>query len=52
MSLENIIWEAKGLGTVKIETIRTIFINEIDSYPYNTVMSGGVHELISATVDG
>ena len=52
ISAETIIWFAKGVGEVKSEGISVIFAGERDQFPYNTVMTGGVTELISATVDG
>jgi len=52
ISVEAINWSAKGLDEVKSEIVGVIFANELDQFPYNTVMKGGVHELISATIDG
>jgi hypothetical protein len=52
ISAETILWFAKGVGEVKSEGISVIFAGERDQFPYNTVMKGGIAELISATVDG
>jgi len=52
MSIETITWDAERLGTVKSEIVEMIFANEIDMFPYNTILSGTVVELISATIDG
>ena len=52
ISAETILWYAKGVGEVKSEGISVIFVGEHDQFPYNTVMTGGITELISATVDG
>ena len=52
MSVATVTWDAEGVGTVKNELTELMFANEIDMFPYNTVLSGGVTELISATIDG
>lgn len=52
LSVEYITWLAKGLGEIKNENVEVIFANELDMFPFNTIMKGEVFELISATVDG
>jgi hypothetical protein len=52
MSVATVTWDAEGVGTVKNELTEMMFANEIDMFPYNTVLSGVVTELISATIDG
>lgn len=52
MGLEMITWSAKGIGEVKAETISMMLANEADFYPFNTVQSGMITELVSATIDG
>jgi hypothetical protein len=52
MGLELITWSAKGIGEVKTETISSMMANEYNFYPFNTVETGVVTELVSATIDG
>ena len=51
--VEDIWWEAKGLGIVKIKTKEISYMNQTDDDSIiNTVFEGGISELSSATVDG
>lgn len=53
ISVEDIWWEAKGLGIVKIKTNEINYINQLDDDSIiNTVFEGGISELSSATIDG
>jgi len=53
ISVEDILWEAKGTGVVKIKTNEISYINQNDDDSIiNTVFEGGISELSSATVDG
>ena len=40
------------LGEIKNEHVEVIFANELDMFPFNSIMKGEVFELISAKVDG
>ena len=51
VGIEIISWSAKGIGEVKNET-SMMMANEYNFYPFNTVESGVVTELVSATIDG
>ena len=53
ISVEDIFWEARGVGIVKIKTNEISFIKKLDDDAVdNTVFGGGISELSSATVDG
>ncbi|MCX5900877.1 MAG: hypothetical protein NTX06_09120 [Proteobacteria bacterium] len=51
VGIEIISWSAKGIGEVKNET-SMMMANEYNFYPFNTVESGVITELVSATIDG
>ena len=51
-SIGLITWSAKGLGEIKSENVGLMLANELDIFPFNTIMKGEVYELISAKVDG
>lgn len=52
ISVEDIIWEAKGVGVVKIKTNEISYIKQLDDDSIlNTVFEGGISELSSATID-
>ena len=53
ISVEDIFWEAKGVGIVKIKTNEISYIKQLDDDSVgNTVFGGGISELASATIDG
>jgi len=53
ISVEDIFWEEKGLGIVKIKTNEISYMKQLDDDSYvNTVFEGGISELASATIDG
>jgi len=53
ISVEDIIWEAKGVGVVKIKTSEISYMKHIDDDSIdNEVFGGGISERASATIDG
>lgn len=52
LSYDMIVWEAQGLGEVRTEYLGIIFGNDIDTFPYNSILSGEVIELESASING
>lgn len=44
-------WSAKGIGEVKSEVFSMMLANEADFFPFNTIQTEGVYELVSATID-
>ncbi|MFC1591815.1 hypothetical protein ACFL43_04770 [Thermodesulfobacteriota bacterium] len=52
MSYDMIVWEAKGLGEVRTEYLGILFGNDADTFPYNSILSGEVIELESASING
>ena len=45
-------WEAESVGVVKYENAGMMFDAEFDFYPFNTILTEGGSELVSATIDG
>lgn len=53
ISVEDILWEAKGVGIVKIKTNEISYIKQVDDDSIdNTAFEGGISELFSAIIDG
>jgi len=53
ISVEDIFWEAKGVGVVKIKTNESSYIKQLDDDSIdNTVLEGGISKLSSATING
>ncbi len=52
LSYDMIVWEAKGLGDVRTEYLAVLFGNDVDIFPYNSILGGEVIELESASING
>jgi hypothetical protein len=52
VGMKVISWSARGIGEVKSEMVSMMMANEADFYPFNTIQTGGIYELVSATIDG
>ncbi len=49
--MEMTTWSAKGIGEVKTQWDAMMMANEFNFYPFNTVQTGMVNELVSMTIN-
>ena len=50
-AMEMTTWSAKGIGEVKTQWDAMMMANEFNFYPFNTIQTGMVNELVSMTIN-